>query len=80
MSKISEYSELVQPTHINTAGTLFGGYMLAWLDLAAAKAATSKTHQSRDQYDPSIKQTMRFDRSKNAPRAAMPCAFRASSS
>ena len=40
MSKISEYSELVQPTHINTAGTLFGGYMLAWLDLAAAKAAT----------------------------------------
>ena len=40
MSNISEYSELVQPTHINTAGTLFGGYMLAWLDLAAAKAAT----------------------------------------
>ena len=40
MNKISEYSELVQPTHINTAGTLFGGYMLAWLDLAAAKAAS----------------------------------------
>ena len=40
MSNISEYSELVQPTHINTAGTLFGGYMLAWLDLAAAKDAT----------------------------------------
>ena len=40
MNKISEYSELVQPTHINTAGTLFVGYMLAWLDLAAAKAAS----------------------------------------
>jgi len=40
VNKISEYSELVQPTHINTAGTLFGGYMLAWLDLAAAKAAS----------------------------------------
>ena len=40
MNTISEYSELVQPTHINTAGTLFGGYMLAWLDLAAAKAAS----------------------------------------
>lgn len=40
MNNISEYSELVQPTHINTAGTLFGGYMLAWLDLAAAKAAS----------------------------------------
>ena len=40
MNKISEYSELVQPTHINTAGTLFGGYMLAWIDLAAAKAAS----------------------------------------
>ena len=40
MNNISEYSELVQPTHINTAGTLFGGFMLAWLDLAAAKAAS----------------------------------------
>ena len=40
MEKVSEFSELVQPTHINTAGTLFGGYMLSWLDLAAAKAAS----------------------------------------
>ena len=40
MNKVSEFSELVQPTHINTAGTLFGGYMLSWLDLAAAKAAS----------------------------------------
>lgn len=40
MNTISEYSELVQPNHINTAGTLFGGYMLAWLDLAAAKASS----------------------------------------
>ena len=46
MNKISEYSELVQPTHINTAGTLFGGYMLAWLDLAAAKAAQEATSTS----------------------------------
>ena len=40
MNKVSEFSELVQPTHINTAGTLFGGYMLSRLDLAAAKAAS----------------------------------------
>jgi len=40
VNKVSEFSELVQPTHINTAGTLFGGYMLSWLDLAAAKAAS----------------------------------------
>ena len=42
MNKVSEFSELVQPTHINTAGTLFGGYMLSWLDLAAAKAAEAQ--------------------------------------
>ena len=40
MSKfIAKYSELVQYQHINAAGSLFGGYMLAWLDLAAGKAA-----------------------------------------
>jgi len=39
VSKISEYSELVQTQHINTAGTLFGGNMLAWLDLAGVKAS-----------------------------------------
>ena len=39
MGEISKYSELVQTQHINTAGTLFGGNMLAWLDLAGVKAA-----------------------------------------
>lgn len=36
---ITKYSELVQHQHINTVDTLFGGYMLAWLDLAAGKAS-----------------------------------------
>ena len=48
MNNISEYSKLVQPTHINTAGTLVGGYMLAWLDLAAAKAATEFLEETDD--------------------------------
>ena len=39
MNTISKYSELVQTQHINTAGTLFGGTMLAWLDLAGVKAS-----------------------------------------
>ena len=38
MNTISKYSELVQTQHINTAGTLFGGTMLSWLDLAGVKA------------------------------------------
>ena len=30
---------MVMPDHINVVGTLFGGQMIAWVDLAAAKAA-----------------------------------------
>ena len=37
---VTKYSELVQHQHINSVNTLFGGYMLAWLDLAAGKASS----------------------------------------
>jgi len=35
----AQYSQLVMPNHINVLGTLFGGQMIAWIDLAAGKAA-----------------------------------------
>jgi acyl-CoA thioesterase YciA len=35
----ANYSQLVMPDHINTVGTLFGGQMLSWMDIAAAKAS-----------------------------------------
>ena len=37
MNNTAQYSQLVMPDHINNAGTLFGGQMLSWMDLAAAK-------------------------------------------
>jgi acyl-CoA hydrolase len=39
-NSVTKYSELVQHQHINSMNTLFGGYMLAWLDLAAGKASS----------------------------------------
>jgi len=36
---IAKYSQFVMPDHINVVGTLFGGQMIAWIDLAAAKVA-----------------------------------------
>ena len=39
MNYTAHYSQLVMPDHINNAGTLFGGQMLSWMDLAAAKVA-----------------------------------------
>jgi len=40
MESISaKYSQFVMPDHINVVGTLFGGQMIAWVDLAAAKVA-----------------------------------------
>ena len=33
----AHYSQMVMPDHINIVGTLFGGQMIAWVDLAAAK-------------------------------------------
>ena len=36
---IAKYSQFVMPDHINVVGTLFGGQMIAWVDLAAAKAS-----------------------------------------
>ncbi|MDP6532431.1 MAG: hotdog domain-containing protein [Candidatus Marinimicrobia bacterium] len=35
----ANYSQLVMPDHINVIGTLFGGKMVSWMDLAAAKAS-----------------------------------------
>ena len=34
-----EMNELVLPTHTNGLGTIFGGTVLAWIDVAAAMAA-----------------------------------------
>ena len=31
--------EMVMPHHLNTLGTLFGGWLLVWFDLACAKTA-----------------------------------------
>jgi len=39
MNYTAQYSQLVMPDHINNAGTLFGGKMLSWMDLAAAKVS-----------------------------------------
>ena len=36
---ITRYSELVMPQDANVVGTLFGGQMVSWMDIAAAKAA-----------------------------------------
>jgi acyl-CoA hydrolase len=33
-------TELVLPTHTNQLGTIFGGQIMAWIDIAAAVAAT----------------------------------------
>ncbi len=35
----AKYSQLVMPDDANNVGTLFGGQMIAWVDLAAAKVA-----------------------------------------
>ncbi len=34
---ISRYSQLVMPQDANVVGTLFGGQMVSWMDIAAAK-------------------------------------------
>ena len=38
MSEITRYSQLVMPQDANTFGTLFGGKMVSWMDIAASKA------------------------------------------
>ncbi|MDP6684772.1 MAG: acyl-CoA thioesterase [Candidatus Marinimicrobia bacterium] len=35
----ARYSQLVMPDHINNVNTLFGGQMISWMDLAAAKVS-----------------------------------------
>ena len=34
-----EMNELVLPSHTNSLGTIFGGQVMAWIDIAAAMAA-----------------------------------------
>ncbi len=41
MKYVTEYSQLVMPDHVNGIGTLFGGQLISWLDLASVKAAQS---------------------------------------
>ena len=35
----AKYSQLVMPDDANNVGTLFGGQMISWMDLAASKVA-----------------------------------------
>lgn len=35
---IAHYSQLVMPNDLNNIGTLFGGKMVSWMDIAATKA------------------------------------------
>ncbi len=37
MKYSAKYSQLVMPDDANNVGTLFGGQMISWMDLAAAK-------------------------------------------
>ena len=37
-SKVIKYSQIVMPQDANVLGTLFGGQMVSWMDIAAAKA------------------------------------------
>lgn len=39
MKYTAKYSQLVMPDNINVIGTLFGGQMISWMDIAAAKVA-----------------------------------------
>ena len=35
----AHFSQLVMPNDLNTIGTLFGGKMISWMDIAASKAS-----------------------------------------
>ncbi|MCH7763795.1 MAG: acyl-CoA thioesterase [Candidatus Marinimicrobia bacterium] len=39
MKYTAKYSQLVMPDNINVIGTLFGGQMISWMDIAAAKVS-----------------------------------------
>ena len=38
-SPVIKYSQIVMPQDANVLGTLFGGQMVSWMDITAAKAA-----------------------------------------
>ena len=46
-SDIVRYSQLVMPQDANVVGTLFGGQMISWMDIAVSKAAHRILKQSR---------------------------------
>ncbi len=51
-----EVTHLVLPSHANALGTIFGGQLMSWVDLAAAIAASRHSHRicvtaSMDQLD-----------------------------
>ena len=39
MKYSAKYSQLVMPDDINNVGTLFGGQMISWMDIAVSKAS-----------------------------------------
>ena len=39
MNYSAKYSQLVMPDDINNVGTLFGGQMISWMDIAVSKAS-----------------------------------------
>jgi len=39
IKEIVRYSQLVMPQDANVVGTLFGGQMISWMDIAVSKAA-----------------------------------------
>ncbi len=51
-----EVTHIVLPSHANAVGTMFGGQLMSWVDLAAAIAASRHSHRiavtaSMDQLD-----------------------------
>ena len=46
MKYSAKYSQLVMPDDANNVGTLFGGQMISWMDLAAAKVAYRFLHKT----------------------------------
>ena len=48
MDKVTaRYSQLVMPNDLNNIGTLFGGKMISWMDIAASKATRRFLHGSK---------------------------------
>jgi acyl-CoA hydrolase len=44
-ASVVEMTQLILPMHANNHGTLFGGQLVAWMDMAASIAAMRHAHQ-----------------------------------